>query len=165
MLLLAFMPVHGHPVLLSMVLEARRHLAAMMCVRYVSSDVHGCLCDQHRRPSRLLVLWQAGAAILLTSSDHSYSHAEMATITAVTAHSNATSTVSLGRPLNHSHDGSLRSHAGQALDMRARVALLSRSIVVTSKDAGAPPYVATAGSTQAAEVAMSGVQVQGQVHP
>ena len=109
------------------------------------------------------MLWQAGATLLITSSDHSYSHAETATITAVTANSNASSTVSLGQPLNHSHDGCLRSYAGQTLDMRARMALLSRSIVLTSEDGGAPPYVATAGSPQAAGVTMSGVQMHGQV--
>lgn len=110
-------------------------------------------------------MWQAGDSILITSSNQADSHAETARITAVAVQPSNTSTISLQQPLRHSHQGSLLSHAGHTLDMRARAAVLSRNIVISGEDGGSPPYVATAGSTQTAAVAMSGVQMHGQVRP
>ena len=114
--------------------------------------------------SQIFTGWlQEGDAVLITSSDYEYSHADRASIAAVRSHADASSTITLEQPLQHSHLGSLKTYAGQAVDLRARVALLSRSLVISGTAGGPAPYVVTAGRTAAASVALSHVEIRGQV--
>ena len=68
--------------------------------------------------------WRAGDRIVVASTDYDPHQAEERTIRGVSGE-----TVTLDRPLEHSHRGSVQTIAGKAVDERAEVALLSRNVV------------------------------------
>lgn len=69
--------------------------------------------------------WHPGDRIVISSTDFDYEQAEERTIVAVDG-----ATLTLDTPLEVEHWGELQSYAGQILDERAEVALLSRNIVI-----------------------------------
>jgi hypothetical protein len=73
--------------------------------------------------------WRAGDRIVVASTDFDPHQAEERTIKGVSG-----DTVTLDRPLEHSHRGSVQTIAGRPVDERAEVALLSRNVVVSGEE-------------------------------
>lgn len=74
--------------------------------------------------------WRAGDRIVVASTDYDPLQAEERTITAVSGN-----TVTLDEPLDYAHWGSLQTIAGQAVDERAEVGLLSRNVIIAGEEA------------------------------
>lgn len=113
--------------------------AKVLAVRHGTLEIHG----QPKSPTwtRLgstaglgtnqLVLqeptnWQVNDTVMVTSSSFDARDAETAVITQVAKNG---SVLTLDRVLEHQHDGEFRIFDGQIVDMRAEVAVLSRSVV------------------------------------
>ena len=79
--------------------------------------------------------WRVGDKIAVAPSDFEPREHEQRLITAISG-----TTLTLDKPLAYRHWGEVEQHAGQVLDMRAEVALLSRNIVLTSDAAAYPAY-------------------------
>ncbi len=73
--------------------------------------------------------WRPGDRIVITSTDFDYEQAEERTVVAVEG-----TTLTLDTPLEVEHWGELQSYAGQTIDERAEVGLLSRNIVIRGDD-------------------------------
>jgi cell migration-inducing and hyaluronan-binding protein len=73
--------------------------------------------------------WRAGDRIVIASTDFDYEQAEERTVVAVDG-----ATLTLDAPLEVEHWGERQTFAGQTLDERAEVALLSRNIVIRGDD-------------------------------
>jgi cell migration-inducing and hyaluronan-binding protein len=73
--------------------------------------------------------WRAGDRIVIASSDYWRHHDDEATIV-----SRSGTTVQLDRALTYRHWGELQTFAGQTVDERAEVGLLTRNIVVRGDD-------------------------------
>jgi cell surface hyaluronidase len=73
--------------------------------------------------------WNVGDRIVLASTDYDPLQAEEVTISAISG-----TTITLNKPLQYMHWGQLQTFAGQILDERAEVGLLSHNIVVQGDD-------------------------------
>ncbi len=73
--------------------------------------------------------WRPGDRIVISSTDFDYEQAEERTVVAVEG-----TTLTLDTPLEVEHWGELQSYAGQTIDERAEVGLLSRNIVIRGDD-------------------------------
>ncbi|KAG2491954.1 hypothetical protein HYH03_009686 [Edaphochlamys debaryana] len=83
--------------------------------------------------------WQAGSRILVASTSYNWKQSEMRTVTAITS-DGSYSTLTLDSALAHAHDARFKSYPGGpagGVDMRAEVAMLSSSILITAADATA----------------------------
>ncbi|MDP8900872.1 MAG: hypothetical protein M3N33_06950 [Actinomycetota bacterium] len=74
--------------------------------------------------------WRVGDRIVVASTDYDPHQAEERTIKNVSG-----DTVTLDRPLEHPHRGSVQTIAGRPVDERAEVALLSRNVVIEGEEA------------------------------
>lgn len=74
--------------------------------------------------------WRPGDEIVIASTDYWSRHDEERTITAVDGNQ-----LELDRALEYQHWGTLQTYAGQTVDERAEVALLSRNVVVRGNEA------------------------------
>ncbi|KAG2496270.1 hypothetical protein HYH03_005503 [Edaphochlamys debaryana] len=100
--------------------------------------------------------WQVGNRILVTSTTFNWKQSEIRNVTAITTNG-ATSTLTLDSALTYTHDARFKSYTGGpagGVDMRAEVAMLSSSILITAAN-GASSY--TFGSEMfGARVVVSG---------
>jgi cell surface hyaluronidase len=76
--------------------------------------------------------WRPGDKLVIASTDYSYEHAEVRTVTEV-----AGPTLTLDEPLDYEHWGELQTYGGKTVDERAEVGLLERNIVVRGDDRSA----------------------------
>jgi len=74
--------------------------------------------------------WRVGDRIVVASTDYDPFQAEERTVTAVSGE-----TVTLDRPLDHTHWGTVQTFAGKPVDERAEVALLSRNVTIEGEEA------------------------------
>ncbi|GJP29908.1 hypothetical protein CLOM_g20367 [Closterium sp. NIES-68] len=111
--------------------------------------------------------WPVGGLIAVSSTDYNAEQAEELSITAVTTFPNGTSLLTLSRPLSYSHFGDplgVPDGFGGYINERAEVALLSRTVTITSTPE-ASPYEKEGGHvsvyfTQRAQV-VEGVEFSG----
>ncbi|CAI5505871.1 unnamed protein product, partial [Closterium sp. Naga37s-1] len=85
--------------------------------------------------------WPVGGLIAVSSTDYSTDQAEDVTITAVTTFPNGTSLLTLSRALTYSHFGDplgVPDGFGGYINERAEVALLSRTVTITSIPESSP---------------------------
>ncbi len=73
------------------------------------------------------ITWQVGDTIVVASSDYDFEQAEERIITAING-----KTIQLNKALTYIHWGELQTIAGQTIDTRAEVAVLSRNVRIES---------------------------------
>ncbi|HEY7027789.1 MAG TPA: G8 domain-containing protein [Gemmatimonadales bacterium] len=98
--------------------------------------------------------WRSGDRIVLASSDFDPGQAEEAVITAVTG-----SNITLQQPLRYAHFGQLLTVAGQTVDERAEVGLLSRNITIQGDTGSTPGYGGHIIVLQGATARIEGVEL------
>lgn len=99
--------------------------------------------------------WRPGDRIAIASTDFNRSQDEEATIIAVQGN-----VVTLDRQLEYQHFGAVQSFAGRAVDQRAEVALLSRTVTVEGEaESSADGFGAQVMVTEGASARLSNVEL------
>ena len=98
--------------------------------------------------------WRAGDRIVLASSDFDPGQAEEAVISAVNG-----SNLTLEQPIRNAHFGQLLTVAGQSVDERAEVGLLTRNITIQGDTGSTPGYGGHIIVLQGATARVEGVEL------